>query len=100
MAWNPDLPMAGRSIHYYLIKLARLSGWLLFFLMLIYIITGLTLRGDFNLQETIELELALGIHQKLVWPLVAMFSVHSGLEIYFALRRWGWSKPRASEPRR
>jgi len=92
--------MPGRSVHYYFIKLARLTGWVLFFLMLVYIVTGFTLRGDFGLQEAIDLDLALGLHQKLVWPLVAAFSIHSGLEIYFALRRWGWIKPRASEPRR
>jgi succinate dehydrogenase/fumarate reductase cytochrome b subunit len=99
-AWNPVLLMPGRSVHYYFIKLARLTGWVLFFLMLVYIVTGFTLRGDFGLQEAIDLDLALGLHQKLVWPLVAAFSIHSGLEIYFALRRWGWIKPRASEPRR
>ena|GEM_PF-790297 len=100
LGMEPVLLMAGRSVHYYLIKLARLTGWMLFFLMLVYIVTGFTLRGDFRLQETIDLQLALGLHQKLVWPLVAAFAVHSGLEIYFALRRWGWIKPRASEPRR
>ncbi len=86
--------MATRTINYYLIKTARLTGWLLFFLVIGFIVTGLALRNDFKLTRLIDHKIALGIHQSLRWPLIGVFAVHSGLTIYFAMRRWGWIKKR------
>lgn len=82
--------MATRTLNYYLVKTARLTGWLLFFMVIGYLVTGFTLRGDFGLDRSIGPEVALGIHQLLIWPLAGVFVVHSGLTIYFAMRRWGW----------
>ena len=81
------------GIHYYLVKIARVSGWLLFVLVLVYILTGFALCGKLGFGQLIDLQTALGIHQILDWPLVAIFVVHSAVTIYFALRRWGWIKP-------
>jgi hypothetical protein len=106
--------MVGRYANYYLMKIARLSGWLLFVLVLGYILTGFALCGKLGFSQLIDLETALALHKLFDWPLVAIFAVHSAVTIYFALRRWGWmhkstprrtseqptpAKPRATESR-
>ena len=83
------------TTNYYLIKIARASGWLLFFLVLLYIVTGFALCGDYGFQRLVDYQFALAIHRFFEWPLVAVFLTHSGVTIYFALRRWGWIKKRA-----
>lgn len=82
--------MVGRNLSYYLMKTARISGWLLFLLVLGYILTGFALCGKLGFSDLIDLETALAIHKFFDWPLVAVFAVHSIVTIYFALRRWGW----------
>lgn len=91
--------MAEKTRHYYLMKVARISGWLLFGLVLVYILMGFSLCGKLGFSRVIELQTALTIHKFLDWPLVAIFAVHSAVTIYFALRRWGWIHKRtASRP--
>jgi succinate dehydrogenase/fumarate reductase cytochrome b subunit len=75
-------------------KTARISGWLLFGLVLLYILTGFSLTGEFGLSRLISLQTALAVHKIFEWPLIAVFVVHSAITIYFAFRRWGWIKTR------
>jgi len=86
--------MLRRNTHYYLVKAVRISGWLLFGLVLLYIVTGFSIRGEFGLNRLITLETAAKIHIIFEWPLIAVFGVHSAVAIYFAFRRWGWIKGR------
>ena len=86
--------MRKRTTHYYLVKLARLSGWLFLPVMVIYIITGFALCGKLGFEKLINLDTALVIHQVFDWPLVAVFVVHTSITTYFAFRRWGWIKKR------
>jgi succinate dehydrogenase/fumarate reductase cytochrome b subunit len=86
--------MASRNLNYYLMKIARITGWLLFFLVLLYILTGFSLCGKLGFGRLIDLQTALSIHKIFDWPLVAVFLVHSLTTIYFAFRRWGWIKKR------
>ena len=86
--------MAARSVNYYLIKLVRLSGWFLFILMILYIITGYALCGEMGVERLIEPEQALKVHQLFDVPLVVLFLAHSLTSIYFAMRRWGWIRTR------
>jgi hypothetical protein len=81
-----------RAVHYYLLKTARTSGWLLAPLMLLYIGTGFALCGKFGFSRWMDLQTALKIHQLFDWPLVVMVVVHASITTYFALRRWGWIK--------
>ena len=97
-AAGDSVTMAGRTIHYYLMKTVRISGWLLFGLVLVYILTGFSLCGKFGFTRVIDLQTALAIHKLLDWPLVGIFLVHSAGTIYFALRRWGWLKNRSRRP--
>jgi hypothetical protein len=87
--------MAGKSLNYYLVKTARVSGWLLFLLVLLYIVTGFALCGEFGFGHIIDEQLALTVHKVFEWPLVVTFVTHSAITIYFAFRRWGWINPRA-----
>lgn len=91
--------MAARSWNYYLVKTARVSGWLLFLLVLLYMVTGFALCGEFGFDQLIDEQLALSIHQIFEWPLVAAFVTHSVVTIYFAFRRWGWIKTRVPPSR-
>ena len=81
-----------RTLHYYLIKLARLSGWSLLPIMLIYIGTGFALCGKLGFDRLLDLRTALLIHRIFDWPLVAVFLVHISITTYCATRRWGWIK--------
>ena len=86
--------MAKRNTTYYLIKIARISGWLLFFLMLVFIVTGFAALREFGLDRLIGYREAVSFHRFFEWPLVIVFVTHSSITIYFALRRWGWIKKR------
>jgi succinate dehydrogenase/fumarate reductase cytochrome b subunit len=81
-----------RTIHYYLIKMVRLSGWTLLVLMAIYIVTGFALCDKLGMRQLLDTQSALVIHQIFDWPLLVAFAVHASLTVYFALRRWGWIK--------
>lgn len=86
--------MAKRNIHYYLIKTARISGWLLLPLMVLYLVTGFALCGEFRVNKLIGYGAGLAIHRVFEWPLVVLFVLHASITIYFAFRRWGWIKTR------
>jgi succinate dehydrogenase/fumarate reductase cytochrome b subunit len=91
--------MAARSWNYYLVKTARISGWLLFLLVLLYIVTGFSLCGELGFGRIIDEQSALSIHKVFEWPLVGTFVTHSVVTIYFAFRRWGWIKTRVPPSR-
>ncbi|MGA2618480.1 MAG: hypothetical protein ABSF26_12785 [Thermoguttaceae bacterium] len=84
--------MPKRTRHYYLVKIARLSGWTLLPLMILYIGTGFALCGMLGFDRLVDYQSALVIHRVFDWPLVALFLVHVSITTYFALRRWGWIK--------
>ncbi|MGQ9576819.1 MAG: hypothetical protein ACUVUC_16070 [Thermoguttaceae bacterium] len=82
--------MPRRTTTYWLVKIARISGWLLLVLMLVYIVTGFALCGEYGLERLVSYQLALEIHKVFEWPLVVVFLTHASVTIYFAFRRWGW----------
>ena len=84
--------MTKKNIHYYLLKTTRLSAWLLLLLMLLYILTGFVLCGEFGMSRWMDAQTALNIHRYFEWPLVAFFLIHASITIYFSFRRWGWIK--------
>ncbi len=88
--------MPGKSTTYYLVKVARISGWLLFLLVLLYIVTGFSLCNEPGYPKLMDSQTALRVHKLFDWPLIAVFLVHSVVTIYFALRRWGWVKRRSA----
>jgi len=82
--------MAKRNLNYYLIKVTRITGWILLPLMLLYISTGFALCGKFGFNRMIGTQGALAIHQLFDLPLVFLFVVHAVVSVYLAFRRWGW----------
>ncbi len=88
-----------KNIHYYLLKIARVSAWLLLLLMILYILTGFVLCGEFGMSRWMDSKTALYIHQIFEWPLVALFLIHASIAIYFSFRRWGWIKSKKKKCR-
>ncbi|NQT84079.1 hypothetical protein HQ563_13720 [bacterium] len=86
--------MAKRSANFYLLKTVRFSGWVLFFIMLLFITTGFALCGKLGFSSVISTQKALTIHKIFDFPLIFLFLVHSLVAIYLAFRRWGWIKKR------
>ena len=86
--------MAKKSVNFYLIRTVRISGWILFFIMILFITTGFALCGKFGFSEVISTQKALTIHKIFDLPLILLFLVHSLIGIYLAFRRWGWIKKR------
>ncbi len=84
--------MPRKNLHYYLLKTARISGWLLIPLMLLFVVTGFAMRGEFGCDKLLKEEHARVVHQDFRWPLLAVLVVHVTTTIYFSLRRWGWIK--------
>ena len=82
--------MAARRASFYLLKAVRISGWLLFFLVPAYIISGYALCGKFGLGGLIGGEQALALHKALDVPLIVLFLAHSLPAMVLAFRRWGW----------
>jgi len=88
--------MPKKSVNFYLIKTVRISGWVLFFIMVLFITTGFALCGKFGFTKVISAQRALTIHKIFDLPLIFFFVVHSLIGIYLALRRWGWIKKRTT----
>jgi len=82
--------MAGKRYVYYLHKTARISGWALLVTTAIFIVTGYSLCGEFGMDEVIDAQTALSVHQFFDLPLVSLFLVHSAASVYLAMMRWGW----------
>jgi len=89
--------MARQKLTYWLVKLARISGWLLFLLVLLFILTGFSLCNEPGYPKLFSAQTALKIHKLFDWPLLVVFGVHSCVTIYFAMRRWGWIAKRTTK---
>ena len=88
--------MAKKSVNFYLVKTVRISGWVLFFITLLFITTGFALCGRFGFNKVISSKKALEIHKIFDIPLILLFLVHSLIGIYLAFRRWGWIRKRTT----
>ena len=99
---NPTLCRCpAKPFHYYLLKLARLSGWLLLPLVIIYIGTGFALCGMLGFSRWMDLQTALAIHQIFDWPLVALFLVHADHHVLLRHAEVGMDQePQEGLPRR
>jgi hypothetical protein len=68
----------------YLLKLCRISAWLLLVLMVLFILSGYAWEE----RIVMPLQQARWIHTQLDAYLVFFFLVHALISIKFALRRW------------
>ncbi len=77
------------SIHSWLIKVDRISAWILFFLFIIFIVTGYSMTREYGMNKLVGIRSAVSIHLGICELVIFFFVIHSGIRIYFALRRWG-----------
>ena len=82
--------MARKRATYYFVKITRVSGWLLLAVVLICIVSGLSMCGQFGFEKLMSNATAHAVHKTFVWPLLVLFLVHAFTSVYLALRRWGW----------
>ena len=71
-----------------LVKVNRLCAWLLFPFMLILFITGVAIVGKYDFNKLIEPNFAFKVHSFITIPSFICFFIHSGLSIFFVVRRW------------
>ena len=79
-----------RPPHYVLNKIVRVSSWPLFLVVLIFLVTGYAMSGQYGLGAVIDAKRALAIHKMLHGPLLVLLLVHSLPAMYLAFKRWGW----------
>lgn len=70
-----------------LLRISRLSAWVLLPLIIIYIITGFSMTGRYGFNKLISIRPATLLHDKLCIPLIIFFVLHTGISIYFAFKR-------------
>ncbi len=73
----------------YLIKVNRLTGWLLLFIIPVLLFTGYGITGEYEfISRLATAENYLYIHNIFVYVLIVVFAVHAAINIYFVIRRW------------
>jgi cytochrome b subunit of formate dehydrogenase len=60
--------------------------------MLLFIVTGFALCGQYGLEQWLSTRQALYLHHLLDGPLIVLFLVHAVGSIYLGLRRRRWVK--------
>ena len=71
-----------------LIKLNRFFAWLLLPFIIVFFITGYAIVGKYSLQKFMEPNLAFKIHAIIAVPTLLLFLAHSGISVFFAMKRW------------
>ena len=72
-------------------QIVRVSSWPLFLVVIVFLITGYAMSGDYGLGAMIDAKRALAIHKLLHGPLLALLLLHSLPAMYLSIRRWGWT---------
>jgi hypothetical protein len=72
------------------LKAVRWSGWPLFPLVLLFLLSGYIMSARFGLSGLLDEKQALALHKLLHLPLIILLLVHTAPAVYLALQRWGW----------
>ena len=73
----------------YLIKANRLTGWLLFIVIPVLLVTGYGITGMYAcISRLATAEEYLYMHNLFIYILIVLFALHAAINIYFAIRRW------------
>ena len=67
--------MAQRSVHWTLQKINRISGYILFPLILIFMVSGFGMTGNYGFDRLLSAETGRQIHQTLLWPVIGLFLI-------------------------
>jgi len=77
-------------LNFICLKTVRWSGWPLFPLVAVFLLTGYLMSGRFGLGGVLDEKQALAVHKLLHLPLMILLLVHTVPAVYLALQRWGW----------
>jgi hypothetical protein len=72
-----------------LVKIDRISAWILLVLMILFFITGYSMTAEYGMNKVIGILHATQIHTGLSELVLLFFAIHAGVQIYFALLRRG-----------
>ena len=72
-------------------QIVRVSSWPLVLVVIVFLITGYAMSGNYGLGAMIDAKRALAIHKLLHGPLLALLLLHSLPAMYLAIRRWRWT---------
>ena len=78
------------TLNLVLLKVVRWTGWPLFPLVAVFLLTGYIMSGRFGLSGVLDEKQALAVHKLLHLPLMILLLVHTAPAVYLALQRWGW----------
>jgi hypothetical protein len=78
------------KLNFICLKTVRWSGWPLFPLVAVFLLTGYIMSGRYGLSGWLDEKQALAIHKLLHLPLIILLLVHTVPATYLALQRWGW----------
>lgn len=84
--------MATHSVNWYLYKTTRISGYILFFVVALLIMSGLAMTGRYGFDRLFSPDTGCRIHTTLRWPVIGLFLIHAIITGYLSFRRWGWIK--------
>jgi len=84
--------MEKTKLYSLLLRVERISGWVLLPLIVVYFISGFAMAGDYGLNSAVSLRLAHNLHTILHVPLLIFFVLHAGPAVFFAVRRWRKSR--------
>lgn len=82
--------MARRRLQWYIVKIERISGWLLIPVVVTFLLTGYASCGSLGVERWLDSEAAFQVHRVMDQPLVVLFLVHVLTAGYLSMRRWGW----------
>ena len=81
------------KLNYWLLKLNRISCIVLIAATVLFIISGYSMTNSYGIRNLISRALAVKLHVGLSIIFTMLFVLHSGLSIYFAVRRKSLGKP-------
>jgi succinate dehydrogenase/fumarate reductase cytochrome b subunit len=76
------------------LKIVRWSGWLLLPLVMLFLLTGYIMTGQYGFNKLLDEKSALSFHRMLHLPLIVLVVAHVVPAVYLAFQRWGWIKTR------
>ena len=71
------------------VKIDRISAWILLVLMILFFISGYSMTSEYGMNNVLQRIPATQIHVGISELVVLFFAIHAGIQIYFALLRWG-----------
>ncbi len=74
-----------------LVKIDRISAWILMILMILFFISGYSMTAEYGMGSVIDRVRATQIHVGISELVLLFFAIHAGIQIYFALLRRGIS---------